>query len=65
MDHYVRTIDGNLGVHINSGIPNRAFYETAAALGGYAWGARRSDLVRDGHRPPSCAPRPTSRSSPS
>jgi Zn-dependent metalloprotease len=25
------------GVHINSGIPNRAFYLTAAALGGHAW----------------------------
>lgn len=27
----------NGGVHINSGIPNRAFYLTAVALGGYAW----------------------------
>jgi Zn-dependent metalloprotease len=43
MDHYVRTIDDNLGVHINSGIPNRAFYETAAALGGYAW--ERAGLI--------------------
>ena len=25
------------GVHINSGIPNRAFYLAASALGGYAW----------------------------
>ena len=25
------------GVHINSGIPNRAFYLTASAMGGYAW----------------------------
>jgi Zn-dependent metalloprotease len=25
------------GVHINSGIPNRAFYETAITVGGYAW----------------------------
>jgi Zn-dependent metalloprotease len=25
------------GVHINSGIPNRAFYLVASALGGYAW----------------------------
>jgi Zn-dependent metalloprotease len=24
-------------VHINSGIPNRAFYEAAIRLGGYAW----------------------------
>ncbi len=27
----------NGGVHINSGIPNRAFYLAATALGGYAW----------------------------
>lgn len=27
----------NGGVHINSGIPNRAFYLTAMELGGYAW----------------------------
>jgi Zn-dependent metalloprotease len=29
--------DDNYGVHINSGIPNRAFYLTALELGGYAW----------------------------
>ncbi|NYE02959.1 Zn-dependent metalloprotease [Kineosphaera limosa] len=29
----------NGGVHINSGIPNRAFYLAATALGGQAWGA--------------------------
>ena len=27
----------NGGVHINSGIPNRAFYLAATAIGGYAW----------------------------
>jgi len=27
----------NGGVHINSGIPNRAFYLLATALGGKAW----------------------------
>lgn len=27
----------NGGVHINSGIPNRAFYLTAMEIGGYAW----------------------------
>jgi Zn-dependent metalloprotease len=37
MNDYVRTHDDNGGVHINSGIPNRAFYETAIRLGGYAW----------------------------
>jgi Zn-dependent metalloprotease len=29
--------DDNGGVHINSGIPNYAFYLTARELGGYAW----------------------------
>ena len=29
----------NGGVHINSGIPNHAFYLTATAIGGYAWEA--------------------------
>ncbi|MCE1914947.1 M4 family metallopeptidase, partial [Enterobacter hormaechei] len=27
----------NGGVHINSGIPNKAFYNLAIKLGGYAW----------------------------
>ena len=34
---YVETEDDNGGVHINSGIPNRAFYLVAEALGGNAW----------------------------
>lgn len=34
------TEDGdNGGVHINSGIPNKAFYLTAIEIGGYAWEA--------------------------
>lgn len=37
MAHYVQTADDCGGVHINSGIPNRAFYLLATALGGYAW----------------------------
>ena len=37
MKDYVRTIEDNGGVHINSGIPNRAFYITAIELGGFAW----------------------------
>ncbi|MDX3077378.1 M4 family metallopeptidase [Streptomyces sp. MI02-7b] len=37
MDGYVRTSRDNGGVHINSGIPNRAFYLAATALGGHAW----------------------------
>lgn len=39
MDSYVRTSADNGGVHINSGIPNRAFYLTAESLGGKAWEA--------------------------
>ena len=34
---YVDTTDDNGGVHINSGIPNRAFYLVAETLGGHAW----------------------------
>ncbi len=35
--HYVHTMEDNGGVHINSGIPNHAFYLAATALGGHAW----------------------------
>jgi hypothetical protein len=37
MDNYYNGTDDNGGVHINSGIPNHAFYLLAIALGGYAW----------------------------
>lgn len=37
MRGFVRTAEDNGGVHINSGIPNRAFYLLAVRLGGYAW----------------------------
>jgi Zn-dependent metalloprotease len=37
MDDYVRTGRDNGGVHINSGIPNHAFYLAATELGGRAW----------------------------
>jgi Zn-dependent metalloprotease len=36
---YVRTWDDNGGVHINSGIPNKAFYLLATNLGGRSWHA--------------------------
>ncbi|MDQ0820283.1 Zn-dependent metalloprotease [Arthrobacter sp. V4I6] len=39
MDDYVRTSADSGGVHINSGIPNRAFCLVATALGGNAWDA--------------------------
>ena len=37
MRGYVITSDDYGGVHINSGIPNKAFYLTAVAIGGFAW----------------------------
>jgi Zn-dependent metalloprotease len=43
MDHYMDLPDDNDpqndngGVHINSGIPNKAFYLAAMALGGHSW----------------------------
>ena len=43
MDDYVKTMADNGGVHINSGIPNHAFYSVATQLGGYAW--ERAGLI--------------------
>jgi Zn-dependent metalloprotease len=37
MAGYLRTASDNGGVHINSGIPNHAFYLAATAIGGKAW----------------------------
>lgn len=37
MGDYVQTEDDNGGVHTNSGIPNRAFYLAALAIGGDSW----------------------------
>ncbi len=37
MDDYKRTTLDSGGVHINSGIPNRAFYLAATGFGGFAW----------------------------
>jgi hypothetical protein len=37
MSDYVDTTDDNGGVHTNSGIPNRAFYLAAIAIGGDTW----------------------------
>jgi Zn-dependent metalloprotease len=51
MDDYVETEDDNGGVHINSGIPNRAFFLAATAIGGEAWeGAGRVwyDVIESG-----------------
>jgi Zn-dependent metalloprotease len=37
MSDFVQTYEDNGGVHINSGIPNHAFYLAATQIGGYAW----------------------------
>jgi Zn-dependent metalloprotease len=37
MRDFIHTEDDNGGVHLNSGIPNRAFYLAASTLGGHAW----------------------------
>lgn len=37
MDDFVVTFEDQGGVHINSGIPNRAFYLAATKLGGNSW----------------------------
>ena len=37
MRDFVKTREDEGGVHINSGIPNHAFYLTAMELGGHAW----------------------------
>jgi Zn-dependent metalloprotease len=50
MDGYVETTDDNGGVHVNSGIPNHAFYLAATALGGHSWekaGRVWYDALRD------------------
>jgi len=43
MRDYFKTSNDNGGVHINSGIPNHAFYLTAMEIGGYAW--ERAGLI--------------------
>ncbi len=50
MDDFVNTAADNGGVHINSGIPNHAFYVTATTIGGKAWesaGRIWYDALRD------------------
>ncbi|MEW6406795.1 MAG: M4 family metallopeptidase [Chloroflexota bacterium] len=37
MSNYVNTLEDNGGVHINSGIPNHAFYLACVEIGGFAW----------------------------
>lgn len=50
MNDFINTMEDNGGVHLNSGIPNHAFYRTAIALGGFAWeraGRIWYDALRD------------------
>jgi len=50
MNDFVYTFEDNGGVHINSGIPNHAFYQVAMHIGGYAWekaGRIWYDALRD------------------
>jgi Zn-dependent metalloprotease len=50
MRHYIHTSEDNGGVHLNSGIPNHAFYLAAIAIGGSAWekaGQIWYDTIRD------------------
>jgi Zn-dependent metalloprotease len=57
MDEYVDTPDDSGGVHVNSGIPNRAFSLAATALGGYAWesvGPVWYDTLTSGGLPHDC-----------
>jgi Zn-dependent metalloprotease len=57
MADYVETTSDNGGVHINSGIPNHAFYLAATTLGGKAWngvGRIWFDAVEGGRIPPDC-----------
>ena len=37
MRDFVETTDDDGGIHINSGIPNHAFFLVAASMGGFAW----------------------------
>jgi Zn-dependent metalloprotease len=55
MRNFVHTNRDNGGVHINSGIPNRAFYLAAREIGGYAWekaGRIWYETLRDSHLRP-------------
>jgi Zn-dependent metalloprotease len=55
MSEYDHTTRDNHGVHINSGIPNHAFYQFATRLGGFAWetaGRIWYDTLTKGNLPP-------------
>jgi Zn-dependent metalloprotease len=60
MRDYLNTTQDNGGVHINSGIPNHAFYQTAMLIGGYAW-ERAGRIWYEALRDPSLRPTTTFR----
>jgi Zn-dependent metalloprotease len=60
MKDYVRTSTDNGGVHINSGIPNKAFQTAATSLGGFAW-ERAGRIWYDALRAPQLRPNSTFR----
>ncbi|KAI1362289.1 metalloprotease [Xylaria arbuscula] len=54
---YEKTTDDNGGVHLYSGIPNKAFYLSAVAFGGYSWekaGKIWWETLQSGQIPPKC-----------
>ena len=57
MKGYQVMVEDNGGVHIYSGIPNRAFYLASVALGGYSWekaGKIWWETMRSGKIAPKC-----------
>ncbi|KAL2126633.1 hypothetical protein VTI74DRAFT_492 [Chaetomium olivicolor] len=57
MANYKPTADDNGGVHLYSGIPNKAFYLAAVAFGGYSWekaGQIWWNAMVSGRVPPRC-----------
>ncbi|KAG6154459.1 hypothetical protein E4U26_001536 [Claviceps purpurea] len=58
MSGYEKSYDDNGGVHIYSGIPNKAFYLAATAFGGYSWekaGQIWWKAMTSGNIPPRCS----------
>lgn len=60
MSEYVRTAQDNGGVHINSGIPNKAFFLAATSIGGFAW-ERAGHIWYEALISPTLSPRATFR----
>lgn len=57
MDQYKTMYDDNGGVHIFSGIPNKAFHLACVAFGGYSWekaGQIWWKTMTSGKIPPKC-----------